>query len=47
MENPKEHIKEVLDRISEPCPIDDGKHIYKHKDDETGKTILVSISEKD
>ena len=38
-----EETKEILNRISEPCPIDDAKNIYRHT--ETGKTILVSIPE--
>lgn len=46
MEN-SEEIKEVLAQISEPCPVDDAKHIYRHKDQGTGKTILVSIPDKE
>ena len=39
---PEEKAKEILDRISVSCPIDDAENICVHVD-ENGKRMLVSI----
>ena len=43
---PWEKAKELLDRISIPCAIDDAPKIYTHID-ENGKVHLVSIPDND
>jgi hypothetical protein len=41
-----ERAEEVLNRISQSCPIDDAKNIAIHTDEE-GKQMLVSIPENE
>ena len=43
---PEEKAKELLDKISIPCAIDDVDNIYVHVD-ENGNRMLVSIPEND
>ena len=45
MEN-SEEIKEVLDKISEPCPIDDAKNIYRHKNQGSQAFNMGNVSLK-
>lgn len=44
MEDKAEKVKEVLDEISQPCPIDDAENICVHIVEE-GNRVLVSIPE--
>ena len=39
--------KEILDAISQPCPIDDAENICVHIDPKTGKKMLVSIPDNE
>jgi hypothetical protein len=39
--------KEILDAISQPCPIDDADNICVHIVPNTGKKMLVSIPDNE
>lgn len=43
---PYEKARELLDRISKPCPLDGATKLYRHID-ERGKVCLVTIPENE